>query len=212
MKKFLILFLSAVILFQITIFAGADVYNKDSRYEIDIPDNFTEVGENSFVTEDNSDFYVTFTDNKEEKVCVADMSDKDVKEYVDAILSEGKKVLESQKVDASIKLISAEKIKHNKGIYALVIVLETSFMQDGAEVVSYKKLRVFSGEEHLITFNYSTDEKEKLDNADDVFASIVIHEEQIESKLDKLKSAGIVAVISILMIIGIVWFVKRRSK
>ncbi len=212
MKKFLTLFLSLVIFLQITIFAGADVYNKDSRYEIDIPDNFTEVGENSFVTEDNSDFYVTFTDNKEEKVCVADMSDKDVREYVDATLSEGKKLLESQKVDASIKLISAEKIKHNKGIYALVIVLETSFVQDGAEVVSYKKLRVFSGEEHLITFNYSTDEKEKLDNADDVFASIVIHEEQIESKLDKLKSAGIVAVISILMIIGIVWFVKRRSK
>ena len=176
MKKFLVLFFSLVLVLQVTVFVSAGLYDADSRYTIDLPENFNQVGENQFRADDNSAFSVTFEDNTEEQFCVADMSDKDIEEYIKTMESETKAVLEDVGVDGSIKIISVEKIKHVNGHYALVITLETKYTVEGEATVSYRKIYGFSGVENKISFTYTVDDIEEINDFDKTFDTIVVIE------------------------------------
>lgn len=212
MKKLFVLFLSLLMVFQTVIFVSAGVYNGDSRYTIDLPENFSQIGENKFRADDKSEFSVTFEDNKEEQFCVADMSDKDIDEYIVAMETESKALLKDVGVDGSIKIISAEKIKHTNGRYALVISLETKYTVEGETTVKYQKIYGFSCVENKMSFTYTVDDKEKLNDFEDSFDSIVINEKKVESKLDKLTTVATYVGIIIVVLVLIIWFVKRRSK
>lgn len=212
MKKYLTLFLSFLIIWQCAFVANAVIYDSDSRYTVDLPDEYRQVSANKFATDDNSEFSVNFEDNKEEQFCVADMSDKDIEEYIETMEAESKAVLEEYDVDGSLDIISAEKIKHPNGRYALVIIVETKYTVDGTTTVNYQKLYGFSGVENKITFTYTVDDKERLNEADEVFNSIVVNEKAVESKLDKLKTVGFYAGVVLVLLVVVVLFVKRRSK
>ena len=58
MKKYLTVLLSLIMALQCVIFVNAVVYDKDSRYTIDLPEKFQSVGENKFLADDKSNFYV----------------------------------------------------------------------------------------------------------------------------------------------------------
>ena len=212
MKKFVLVFLSLLIILQCIVISGAVVYDGDSRYTIDIPENFQRVGENKFLSDDNSNLYVSFADNTQEQFCVADMSDKDIKEYSDKIVTESKALLLSFGIDADISVVSAEKVKDDNGTYFFIMVLETSYVKDGKTQTDYQKIYEFSGVENKISFTYTTDKKEQMNDMNGAFDSLVIKEEQVESKLDKIKTAGFYADVVVVILLVVIVFVKRRSK
>lgn len=212
MKKFVLVFLSLLIILQCIVISGAVVYDGDSRYTIDIPENFQHVGENKFLSDDNSNLYVSFADNTQEQFCVADMSDKDIKEYSDKIVTESKALLLSFGIDADISVVSAEKVKDDNGTYFFIMVLETSYVKDGKTQTDYQKIYEFSGVENKISFTYTTDKKEQMNDMNGAFDSLVIKEKQVESKLDKIKTAGFYAGVVVVILLVVIVFVKRRSK
>ena len=212
MKKFVLVFLSLLIILQCIVISGAVVYDGDSRYTIDIPENFQRVGENKFLSDDNSNLYVSFADNTQEQFCVADMSDKDIKEYSDKIVTESKALLLSFGIDADISVVSAEKVKDDNGTYFFIMVLETSYVKDGKTQTDYQKIYEFSGVENKISFTYTTDKKEQMNDMNGAFDSLVIKEKQVESKLDKIKTAGFYAGVVVVILLVVIVFVKRRSK
>lgn len=212
MKKFVLVFLSLLIILQCIVISGAVVYDGDSRYTIDIPENFQRVGENKFLSDDNSNLYVSFADNTQEQFCVADMSDKDIKEYSDKIVTESKALLLSFGIDADISVVSAEKVKDDNGTYFFTMVLETSYVKDGKTQTDYQKIYEFSGVENKISFTYTTDKKEQMNDMNGAFDSLVIKEKQVESKLDKIKTAGFYAGVVVVILLVVIVFVKRRSK
>ena len=212
MKKYLIVLLSLIIVFQCIVVSCAGLYDGDSRYTIDLPEKFSQIGENRFRADDNSEFSVTFEDNKEKQFCVADMSDKDIDEYIATMETESKALLKEVGVDGSIKIISAEKIKHTNGRYALVILLETKYTVEGKTTVKYQKIYGFSCVENKMSFTYTVDDKEKLNDFDESFDSIVVNEKKVESKLDKLTTVATYVGIIIVVLVLVIWFVKRRSR
>lgn len=212
MKRLLILFLSLLIIFQTVVFVSAGLYDADSRYTIDLPEKFRQTGDNKFRADDNSEFSVTFKDNKEEQFSIANMNDKDIEEYIKTMEAESKVLFEEVGIDGSIKFISAEKIKHPNGQYALVITLETKYTAKGKTTVNYQKLYGFSCVDNTITFTYTVDSKEELNGIDEAFDSIVVNEQEVESKLDKITTVAFYAGIVVVMILVVILFVKRRSK
>lgn len=212
MKKYLIVLLSLIIVLQSVILADAAVYNKDSRYTIDLPDKFQSAGDNKFSADDKSNFYISFDDNSEEKFCVADMSDKDIREYTAKLVAEGEAAFANLGMDAEMKIVSAEKIKHPNGMYAFFMILETACTDAGKTKTNYQKIYAFSGVENIITFTYTADKKEQLNDADTAFDSIVINEGQAESRFDKIKTAVFYVVIILVILLAVILFVKKRSK
>ncbi len=212
MKKFLVVFFSILLVLQCVIISGAAIYDGDTRYTIDLPEKFRQAGDNKFSADDKSEFSVTFEDNKEEQFSVADMSDKDIEEYIKTMEAESKSVLEEFGVDGSINLISAEKIKHPNGQYALVITLETKYTVAGKTTVNYQKLYGFSCVDNKITFTYTVDSKEELNGIDEAFDSIIVNQQEVESKLDKIMTVAFYTAIVLVMILVVILFVKRRSK
>ncbi len=208
MKKYLTILLSVIIILQCNVLAGAIVHNDDPRYTVDLPEEFQEVQDNKFISSDKSNFLVSFSDNTQEKLCVEDMSDKDVKKFAEDMAV----ALNSVGADMNIKVVSAEKIKHNNGKKALVIVFEKTSTSDVEKNTHYQKTYMFSGEENIVTFAYTTRDKAQLNAIDSAFDSIVVNEPEIESKMDKLTSVAIGAVVVIVGIIGVVLFVKRRNR
>ncbi len=198
--------------FQCVVVSGAVLYDGDSRYTIDLPEDFRQTGDNKFISTDESELSVTFEDNKEEQFSVADMSDKDIEEYVKEMEKNAKDVLKEYAVDGSVKILSAEKIKHTNGQYALVMTLESSYTVEEKTTVNYQKVYGFSCVENKITFTYSVDNKDDLNNFDGAFDSVVIKEKEVESKADKIKTAIFYVGVIIATAVVVIIFVKRRSK
>ncbi len=212
MKKIAIIFLSLLIIIQCTVVSGAVVYDADSRYTIDLPENFRQTGANKFMADDESEFSVTFEDNKEEQFSVADMFEKDIVEYVKTMEENAAAVLAEYGVDGSINILSAEKIKHSNGQYALVLTIKSTYTIDGKVTVNYQKLYGFSCVDNKITFTYTVHNKDDLNGVDDAFDSIVIKEKEVESNMDKIKTVVFYVGIFIVLTVAVVLFVKRRTK
>ena len=197
---------------QCVVVSGAVVYNVDSRYTVDLPEGFRQVGENEFVADDESEFSVSFEDNTEEQLCIADMSDKDINTYIEDMKATGNAAFEEYAVNGSVEILSAEKIKHSNGQYALDIRLQSQYTSDGETIVRYHKILGFSCVENKITFVYTVADEDDLNNLDGAFDSIVINEKKVESKLDKITTVAFYAGIFVVMVLVVILFVKRRIK
>ena len=209
MKKYLTLILSLLIILQCVVFANAVTYDVDSRYTFDLPENYRMVEENKFMaTDDNSNFFVSVDANTNSEFCVGDMNDAEVK----ALANDMAEVLSSVGVGMNIKAISSERITHQNGNEAIVIVLEQTSSDAADTTANYEKIYMFSSEENVITFTYTTDKKDDLDKLDGTFDSIVINEKEAESTVDKIKTVAFyVGVFAVLLAVVII-FVKRHSK
>ncbi len=209
MKKYLTIILSLLIILQCIVFANAVTYDVDSRYTFDLPENYRMVQENKFMaTDNNSNFFVSAEANTDSEFCVSDMNDDEVKAFANDMAE----VLNSVGVGMEIKALSAEKIKHGNGKNALVIVLEQTSSKDAVNPANYEKIYMFSCEENIITFTYTTDKKDDLDKLDATFDSIVINEREAEGTIDKIKNAAFYTGAIIVVLVVVIIFVKRRTK
>ncbi len=210
MKKIFVLVFGLLFILQTMPFANAYTYDTNPLYTIEMPEEFSCVKEDCFVStgEEDKTFSVAMTPNVEEKFCIADMNDKEVQEYAQTVATQGTKAYKSLGVVGSMDVVSAEKIKHPNGKTALVIVFKTVVKSDGKTKEKYQKICEFSGVDNKFTFTY-TSKKNQIKDMDESFLSIVVNETQIESKADKLTSAVLFGGVILVVLLGILRFIKR---
>ena len=187
MKKSFSLILSVVLIFQFIIGVGAYTFNENPLYTVEIPDGFGRVAENKFVSDDKGTFTVFITDNAEEKFCVADLDDSEIKEYAEGIAKSGEEGFKSLGMDGSVTVVSAEEIR-------------------------YEKMYEFTCIDNKFSFTYTPEKEEQVNDFDDCFNSIIINEAQIQSVGDKVTTGALYGGIILLLVLGIIRFIKPAKK
>ena len=109
------------------------------------------------------------------------------------------------------EVVSVSKIKHQSGKTALVILYNTYMVKDGEKVSHLQKAYTFSCEDNVYSFVYTPHNDKDIDKFDSSFDSINIPEPEIKSIVSKIKEACIVAVFFLLIILGIVRFLRKAS-
>lgn len=211
MKKSLIIILSIIFILQTAPFVSAYTFDSDPLYSIELPEEFERVSESSFTTDDGRTFTVNYTDNTEEKFCIANLNKTETEEYADRIATESKSAFDSLGMDGSMEVISAEKIKHQNGKTAFVAVFKTVVNRENKQTVRYQKLYEFTGENNKFSFSYTAG-KQEINDFDDAFNTIVINEPQIESVADKVTTAAIYGGVILVVFAGIIRFIRPSVK
>ncbi|MBO5461783.1 MAG: hypothetical protein J6A49_00575 [Clostridia bacterium] len=212
MKKTVIIMLTLVFIFQSIPFVSAYTFNENPFYSIDMPEEFEAVGEDKFIADNDSNLSVSIVDNTEEKFCVADLNDSELKEYAETIASEGEEAFKSLDMDAEMTVVSYEKIKHPSGKTAVIIVFKTVATQNNKQRIRFQKLYEFTGVNNKFTFTYTATEKSQINDLDAAFDSIVINEEQIQGVGDKMTTAALFGGVVLLLLIGIIRFIRTPLK
>ena len=212
MKKFSALLLALIFIIQLPATVGAYFYEgSGSAYTMELPEDYREVSTNSFMANDNSTLNVNITEN-EEDYCIADNSEKKLSEIAKA---EAKVIGETFKAmgkAGGTDVVSVSKIKHQSGKTALVILYNTYMVKDGEKVSHLQKAYTFSCEDNVYSFVYTPHNDKDIDKFDSSFDSINIPEPEIKSIVSKIKEACIVAVFFLLIILGIVRFLRTPAK
>lgn len=210
MKKLFALFFALIFVLQTMPFVSAYTYDSNPLYTIEMPEDFRCVQDDCFVGlgDDDKTFSVAMTPNAEENFCIADMNDEEVQKYAQTVATQGAQAFESLGMNATMTVVSAEKIKHPNGKIALVAVFKTVVKTAGKTKEKYQKICEFSGEENKFTFTY-TSKEDQIKDMDESFLSIVVNETQIESRSDKLSSAAIFVGVILVLLLGILRFIKR---
>ena len=216
MKKLFVVFLSVLLCLQVGLCVCAVDYEMD-LYTVQLPDDYDWVKEDSFISDNGSNFSVSYSDNTKEKACIADMSKKDIEEYASEIETMSAAAMSVVGKDGKIEVISSEKVEHPNGKTALVTVFKTSAKSDDGDTVKYQKRYEFTCVEKSYKFTYTAAKKEYIDDLDDAFDTIVINEAEIESRQDKMGSIGLFCVLAILILLGIIRFIaptpsKKQKK
>lgn len=208
MKKLLVLLSVLVFVLQTMPFAGAYTYDSNPLYTIEMPEDFICVEPDCFVGDDDKTFSVAMTPNTQDKICIADMNDKEVKEYAQTIATQGGQAYETLGMDGSMTVVSAEKTKHPNGKTAFIAVFKTVVKTGGKTKEKYQKICEFTGVENKFTFTYTSKENQ-IKDMDEAFLSIAVNETQIESKADRLTSAALYGGLILVVLLGILRFIKR---
>ena len=208
MKKFFALFFVACLIVTIVPCGAAYLFEENSLYTIEMPDDYYFVGENEFRNDNGDTFALSYEENKDE-LCVRDFDDDDVKAYAEKLANEGTQAFKSLDVEGKIDVVSYKKIDNVNRKTALEIVFKTSANDEKEEIVRFQKIYVFSGEQNKYLFVYTTVDENSVDALDAAFSTIVIKEKQMESKTDKLTTLGMCAVVVALIFVGVIKFVIR---
>ncbi len=218
MKKAVTLIFTLVMFFSFAICANAEVFNGADLFTVDLPEGFEQTGANisdfNFTNENGDTFTVSYNDNTSEDYifCPANMSKKDIEEYTSSISEESKVVMKEFAEDFDIKFLSGEKVKHKNGKTALVCQTKTTITKNKKTVVYYQTMYEFGCVDYKYTFTYTTDIEENKDNLKDVFDSIEVFEGETESNLDKVTTFAVAVLMAILVVAGIVRFIRTPEK
>ena len=207
MKKFFALFFVMALLMT-AVPCGASYIFDGELYSIELPDDFDLVGENAFVSDNGDAFSVSYEENTD-KFCIADLSEEDMKSYVESLAAEGVEAFKTLDMDGKMEITSYKKIENVNGKTALEIVFKTAVKKEGTEVSHLQKLYIFSCEENIYNFTLTAQEEKDINAFDEAFSTIVINEKQIESKKDNLVTLGMCAVIVALILVGVIKLVIR---
>ena len=207
MKKFFALFFVMALLMT-AVPCGASYIFDAELYSIELPDDFDLVGENAFVSDNGDAFSVSYEENTDE-FCIADLSEEDMKSYVESLAAEGVEAFKTLDMDGKMEISSYKKIENVNGKTALEIVFKTAVKKEGTEVSHLQKLYIFSCEKNIYNFTLTAQEEKDINAFDEAFSTIVINEKQIESKKDNLVTLGMCAVIVALILVGVIKFVIR---
>lgn len=210
MKKLFILFLSALLCLQTGLCVWAVNYERE-LYSVQLPDDYDWVQEESYISDNGSTFSVTCSDNTEEKLCIADMSEKDIAEYTGEIERLSSEAMAAFGREGKIEIVSSEKVEHPNGKTALVTVCRTGAKSGDGTTVRLQKIYEFTGVNNKFTFTYTAVEEELIDDLDDAFASIVVNEAEIDSRWDKVGSAALFGGMIILICLGIYRFMAKPA-
>ncbi len=212
MKKILLIALAVVTLCCLCINSAAVLYEYDGLYSVDLPESFVEMEEHNFIDDNNSNFRADIEDNEELNFCIRNLSDKDIKENADLLASEAKGAFEILGKDGEMKVVSCEKIKHSNGRWAVVTVFKTTVKENNKTASHLQKMYEFDGIKNKYTFIYTADKDEEIDSLDSSFDSIVIYESEAESIADKVIDRLALVGLCILLLIGIIRFIKGKRK
>lgn len=211
MKKILSIVFSVCFAVLLNVSAFANLYEYKDLYSVDIPENFQQTEDGKFISDDNSTFIVSYEDNAELKYCVADLSEKKLKEAAEFMASEASNAFKAIGEEGKMELVSVEKIKHPNGMYAAVAVYKTSAIMNGEEKSHLQKVYEFGGANNKYTFVYTPYDDGKIDALDETFDSIIINEAELPGVVDKLGYGVVLVVIVILLVIGILRFFRKPT-
>lgn len=218
MKKAVSLIFTLVMLFSFAISASAEVFNGADLFTVDLPEEFQQNGASSsdfsFENADGDTVAVTYEDNTQEEniFSPADMSEKEIEEYTKTLSEEAENVMKEQTDYFRLKYLDCEKIKHKSGKTALVSHIETTIEMNGKKGVFYQTLYEFGGVNYKYSFTFTTEDKEKSNSLNDAFDTINIFEAETESNLDKLTGYAVAGGLALLLVIGIIRFIRTPEK
>ncbi|MGN1316833.1 MAG: hypothetical protein ACI4VW_07190 [Acutalibacteraceae bacterium] len=217
MKKTASIFLSLIVLIAFAVSTNAALFNGDDLFTVDLPEDFEATGESdggyTFENEDGDTFSVSYAENDSEDIfCPENMSKKDIEKYTSDISAGAKEVMENYADGFDMEFTRQEKVKHQSGKTALVCEMETTVTRDGKTEVFYQTMYEFGGEDYKYTFTYTTAEEKNNDEFNKVFESINIVEDETPSKLDNLPGYALMVAVALLIVIGIVRFIRTPEK
>lgn len=218
MKKVVSLIFTFLMLFSFVLSVNAEKFNGADLFIVDLPDDFEQTGANvtdyTFTNKDGDSFAINYCDNsiEGEIFSPADMSKKDIQTYTDSISEESKVVMKEFAEDFDIKFLSGEKVKHKNGKTALVCKTKTTITKNKKTVVYYQTMYEFGGVDYKYTFTHTTDDEKNKDSFKAVFDSIEIFEGETESNLDKAATIAVAGIMVLLVIAGIIRFIRTPEK
>lgn len=218
MKKAISLIFVLLIFSSLAISVNAEEFNGADLFTVNLPEGFaqtgTSVSDYTFTNETGDTFTVSYTDNTEEDniFSPADMSEKEIEKYTNALSEEAETVMQEYADAFELKFLSGEKIKHKNGKTALACQAKTTITSGDKDSIYYQTMYEFGGREYKYTFTYTTADEGKKDNFNEVFDSINIFEGETQSNIDKLSGYAGAGVIVLLLIIGIVRFIRTPEK
>lgn len=212
MKRLSTLLLAIIILLQFITVSGAYLYEDSSnRYTVQLPEDFKEVSSGKFIGNGNSTFNINITENKD-KYCIANDSNKKLLEAAKEDAKAIESAFSSMGKIGGTEVISAKKIKHENGKTALLVTYNTYMEKDGKKVSHLQKTYTFSCEENMYSFVYTPQDDKDIDKLDSSFDSITISEPEIKSNATKIKEACIAAAFFLVIILGIIRFLRTPAK
>ncbi len=218
MKKVLSLVLVFVTAMLLVITASAEEFNGADLFTVDIPDGYNQTAASTsdfnFVSDDGTGFSVAYVDNTQEgKIfCPANMSKKQITEYVDGICAESTQVMAEYTDDFKMEVVSSEKKEHKDGSVALVTQFKTTVRIKEKEQVYFQKVYEFGGINYKYTFTYTTQTEDKNDDFQEVFDSVDIFEAYVRSRKESVAVYAIAAAMAVVIVLGIVRFIKTPEK
>ena len=218
MKKAISLIFTFVMLFSFAVSVNAEEFNGANLFTIDLPEDFqqdeTSASDFSFENSAGDTVTVTYNDNtqKENIFSPADMSKKEIEEYTNTIIQETETVMKDQLDGLNLKYLDCEKIKHKNGKTSLVSHIETTIEMNGRKGVYYQTIYEFGGANYKYSFTFTTTDKEKLNSLNDAFDTINIFEAETESNLDKLTGYAVAGGLALLLVMGIIRFIRTPEK
>ncbi len=218
MKKAVSLIFIVVMLCAFAVSANAEVFNGADLFTVDLPDDFEQKGANvtdfTFTNEDGDTFAVSYSDNTQEDEIFspADMSKKDIEEHTNALSEESEKVMKDFADDFELKFLSGEKVEHKSGKTALVCQTKTTITKGDKTAVYYQTIYEFGGAKNKYSFTYTTDDEAKKDSFNEVFETVNIFEGETQSNLDKLTGYALAGGLALLLVLGIIRFIRTPEK
>ncbi len=218
MKKAVSLIFTFVMLFSLAVSVNAEEFNGADLFTVDLPEDFRQTGGNvsdyTFTNENGETFTISYSDNtqKDDIFSPADMSKKEIEKYTNYLSEEAGNVMKDFADNFKLKFLSGEKIKHKNGKTALACETKTTITSGNKNNVYYQTMYEFGGIDYKYTFTYTTEDEDKTDSFNEVFESINIFEAETETNLDKLKGYAIAGAVAILIIIGIIRFIRTPEK
>ncbi len=187
-------------------------FTMENSYSLELPDDYTQVGESQFISDDDSNLNISVSQKEDKDYCIEDMSNEqlltaaqeEAKTATAAFAALGKK--------GGMEVVSCEKTEHPTGKVACVTVYKTFMEKDGKQVSHLQKTYLFSCENNDYTFVYTPEHDKDIDALDNTFNSIIIEEPDAESTRDKLVGAIPPAIIVLLILFGIFKFIRGRKR
>ncbi len=186
-------------------------YSIEGSYSIELPEDFSQVGEGQFIADDNSSFGITVKEKEDKNYCIENLSNKKLLENAKKEAEAGSAAFAALGKQGGIEVISCQKVKHPNGKTASFAIYKTFMEKDGKTVSHLQKLYLFSCKENDYTFVYTPHNDENIDAIDNVFNSIVIEEPDAKSTVDKLWEMIPLSVIILLILFGIFKFIRGRK-
>ncbi len=218
MKKAISLILILLIFCSWAVSVNAEEFNGADLFTVDVPEDFEQTGTNvtdfTFTNEKGDTFAINYSDNTQEDEIFspADMSKKEIEEYTNSISEEVKVVMKDFAEDFNVDFLSGEKVKHKNGKTALICQTKTTITKNKKDNVYYQTMCEFGGVDYKYSFTYTTADEDKKDRFNQVFETINIFEAETESNFDKLVGYVVAGGVLLLIIVGIIRFIRTPEK
>lgn len=218
MKKFTGVILCFVLLTVLTVSAYAEEFNGGELFTVNLPEEFKQTSQSdgyyAFSDEQGNSFSVSYVENVGDGVvfCPKNMSKKNIKKYTDKLCAEAEAAMKEYTDSFSIDVLTAEAVEHKNGKDALVCKMKTTATLEGDTRTYYQTMYEFGGVNYKYTFTYTTENSDKKDGLEDVFDTVKITEDQVPSRVDKIPVYAFSVAIVLLILIGIVRFIRTPEK